>query len=147
MKKRSSRLKKIVALAEAEERHFGVLTGRAQSRLNEQLGRLGELNAYRHDYADKAQENVKLHSAHWKDYQNFLFRLDDAVRSQQMIVDDCRQKLDAHRRQWMDKRQRLESLDRVRERFRQEEKLHDERLEQRTQDDMPPAPDRYETEG
>ncbi|MDH3747778.1 MAG: flagellar export protein FliJ [Gammaproteobacteria bacterium] len=144
MKKRSARLKKIVALAEAEERNQRVLTGRSQSQLNQQFGRLGELNAYRQSYADKAKHNADLRSAHWKDYQNFLSKLDRAVRSQRQIVHDCEQSLETHRRQWMEKRQRLESLERVRERYQQEEHLHDERLEQRTQDDMPAAPRLYE---
>lgn len=144
MTKRSARLKKIVALAEAEERHQGVLTGRSQSRLNEQLSRLGELNEYRHNYADSAKQSAGLRSAHWKDYQNFLFRLDDALRSQRQAVKTCEQSLESHRRQWMDKRRRLESLERVRERYQQEEALHAERLERRTQDDMPPTPPLYE---
>jgi flagellar FliJ protein len=144
MQKRSTRLKKIVSLAEAEERHHGILTGRSQTRLNEQLERLGELNAYRHSYADKAHDNDRLASAHWKDYQNFLSRLDQAVRSQQQIVNDYERSLETHRRQWMDKRRRLESLERVRERYRQEEHLKSERLQQRIQDDMPAAPTLYE---
>lgn len=144
MKKRSARLKKIVALAEAEERNQGVLMGRSQSRFNEQFDRLGELNAYRQSYAEKAKQNAELHSAHWKDYQNFLCRLDQAVHSQRQIVNDCEQSLESHRRQWTEKRRRLESLERVFERYQQEEYLHAERLEQRTQDDMPTAPPPYE---
>ena len=147
MKKRSVRLQKIIALAEAEERHLGAITGRAQARLKEQVARLGELNVYRQEYADKAQGNEQLHSAHWKDYQNFLFRLDGAVRSQQAIVQECQQNLEAHRRQWMVKRQRLESLDRVRERFEQEERIHEDRIEQRTQDELPTAAESYKREG
>ena len=143
MKKRSIRLQKIIALAEAEERNLGAITGRAQARLREQLARLGELNVYRQEYAHKAQRNAELHSAHWKDYQNFLFRLDGAVRSQQAIVQECQQNLDAHRRQWMTKRQRLESLDRVRQRFQQEEKIHEDRIEQRIQDELPAAEESY----
>lgn len=143
MKKRVGRLKKIVSLAEAEERHHGVLTGRSQSRLTEQVDRLGELNAYRQSYANKVKKNADLHSAHWKDYQNFLIRLDRAVRTQRQIVNDCEQSLESHRRKWIGKRQRLESLERVCERFQHEEHLHVERLEQRRQDDMPATPPLY----
>ena len=146
MKKRSVRLQKIIALAEAEERHLGAITGRAQARLKDQVSRLGELNVYRQEYASRAQRNADLHSAHWKDYQNFLFRLDGAVRSQQAIVQECQQNLEAHRRQWMTKRQRLESLGRVRERFEQEERIHEDRIEQRTQDELPTAAESYKRE-
>lgn len=146
MKKRSGKIDKFVSLAGAEERRSGQLTGRSQRKLTEQLQRLGELNAYRQGYASKASDSAKVHSAHWKDYQNFLFRLDQAVHSQQQIVHDCEQTLESHRRQWMAKRQRVESLERVRDRYRSEENSHSERLEQRALDDLPALPGAYDKE-
>lgn len=143
MKKRSRKIDKIVALAGAEERRHGEETGRSQAQLNDQLSRLAELNAYRQGYADKTGNSADVHSAHWKDYQNFLYRLDDAVRSQQQIVQDCEQTVESHRRRWMAKRRRLESLERVLERYQKEEHSHAERLEQRALDDLPALPDAY----
>lgn len=131
-------------LADAEEKRFGQVAGRYQAELNAQMEKLGELSDYRHDYASKAQGIAGIHSAHWKDYQGFLSRLDNAVRSQQRIVQDCEQALETHRRRWLVKRQRLESLERVRERFEQEERVEADRREQRRLDDLTTRPDRYE---
>ena len=47
MARRPGKIEKLVSLANAEERQSGERTGRVQSKLNEQLRRLAELNAYR----------------------------------------------------------------------------------------------------
>lgn len=144
MKRRSARLKKIVSLAEAEERSLGAITGRSQKQLNEQRQKLGELNAFRESYAARARNSVDQSSAHWKDYQNFLSRLDQAVRAQRQVVAECEKNLDVHRRRWLEKRQRVESLERVQGRYLEQERLHADRLEQRALDDLPAAPPLYD---
>ncbi len=144
MRQRSSRFQKIVKLAETDERRFAEATGASQRQLNDQVARLGELNAYRHDYASKAKTRGFTSAAQLKDYQDFLGRLDQAVLSQQQIIHDCELNLERHRRQWQVKRQRLESLDRVRERYLSEEIATEERQLQRVIDDRPSRPQRYE---
>ena len=78
-------------------------------------------------------------SAHLKDYQNFLQRLDTAVKAQQQIVRDCEQNLASHRQRWMIKRQKLESLERVLERYKTEDSAREDKLEQKLLDDLPNA--------
>ena len=51
MKQRSKKLKKVVTIAATEERESGMAAGRSQKLLNEQIERLGELNAFRQSYA------------------------------------------------------------------------------------------------
>ena len=140
MRRQSSRLDKILSMAAAEERNLGMETGRAQEKLRKANRRLGELNAYRKSYAATAHCAQGMRTAHWKDFQNFLLRLDDAIRSQQHVVQDCKENLDLHRRRWLIKRQRVESLERVRERYRKAEESHADRLEQRALDDIAGAP-------
>lgn len=146
MRKRSQKLQKFVALASSEERHCGYAAGKSRQQLEEQLARLGDLNAYRAGYAHKSEGVDNINSAHWKDYQDFLSRLDHAVRSQQQVVKDLEQNFESHRRRWLAKRQRLESLERVLDRYRHEEQADAELREQRTLDDMPPRPDTYAAE-
>lgn len=76
-------------------------------------------------------------SAHLKDYHDFLHRLDTAVKAQQQLVRDCEQNLETHRKRWIAKRQRLESLRRVLDRYQEEDNLHDARMEQKRLDDLP----------
>jgi flagellar FliJ protein len=72
----------------------------------------------------------------WKDYQNFLQRLDQAVAIQTQVVMDGKMKRDAHRSRWMTKRRKVESLERVVDRFRLKDAESDERTEQKSADEL-----------
>ena len=137
MKKRSNKIEKLLALEAAEEKRAGVATGKSLRLLEEQLAKLGELNAYRHGYADRTRGMNDVSSVHWKDYQSFLQRLDQAVVSQQQVVHDSEQNVERHRRHWLARRQRLDSLQRVLERYQAEETRFAERQQQRVLDDLP----------
>ena len=115
---------------------MGQLAGRSQQRLNEQLERLGELNAFRHTYSKKGAIKSTVSSAHLKDYQSFLSRLNTAVGTQQQIVRDCEQNLETHRQRWMAKRQRLESLERVLEKYDAEDRVYEARSDQKQLDEI-----------
>lgn len=137
MRDRTRKIGKIASLAAAEERRFGEQAGRSQRRLNEQLERLGELNAFRHNYAKKNVTSGGVNAAHLKDYQSFLDRLDAAVNAQQQIVQDCERNVATHRQRWLVKRQKLESLERVLEKYRAADHAREEKLEQKLLDDLP----------
>ncbi len=137
MKKRTRKINKIVALEASEEQRLGQEAGRSRRRLDEQLARLGELNAYRHNYASRSPSASGVSAAQWQDYQNFLQRLDGAVRAQQEIVNDCEQNLETHRQRWLAKRRRLESLERVLDKYQQQDRAYEDRLEQKALDDLP----------
>jgi flagellar FliJ protein len=136
MKKRTRKIDKIVSLAAAEERSFGVQAGRSRKYLDEQLERLGELNAFRHNYTDKNPASSGVTAAVWKDYQSFLHRLDAAVSAQQQIIRDGERNLETHRQRWLAKRQRLESLERVLEKYKDQDRAYESRLEQKSADEL-----------
>ena len=137
MKGRTRKIAKVATLAASEERALGEMAGRCRKHLDEQLDRLGELNAFRHNYARKNAPSTAMSSVHLKDYHDFLHRLDTAVRAQQQIVRESEQNLETHRKRWIAKRQRLESLRRVLDRYQEEDDLHDARMEQKRLDDLP----------
>jgi len=136
MKKRSRKIDKIVALAAAEERRLGEQAGRSRVHLDEQLDRLGELNAFRHNYADKNPASAGVSAAHWKDYQSFVQRLDTAVTAQNQIIRDGERNLETHRQRWLAKRQRLESLERVLDKYKEQDRAYESRLEQKSADEL-----------
>ena len=137
MHRRSRKIGKVAALAASEERRYGEQAGRSQRELNEQRNRLGELNAYRHNYARSGLGRDGVSAAHWQDYQNFLSRLDKAIKAQQQIVQDCEQTLASHRQRWLAKRRKVESLERVLDKYKARETAYAEKLEQKLLDDMP----------
>lgn len=139
MKKRSVRISKIVAIAQSEERRVSIEMGHAQRSLNAEIDRLRELENYRESYSAGFTMDGEVSATRWQDYQNFLQRIDDAVQQQKDVVLTGRQNRDAHRRHWMKKRQRVESLERVVDRFRDDEHRADERTQQKIQDDLSAA--------
>jgi flagellar FliJ protein len=139
MRARSLKIGKVARLAASEERRFGELAGRARRSLDEQRKRLGELHAFRQNYASRSTAATVVRAAHMQDYHNFLGRLDVAIKAQQQIVHDYEQRAEVHRQRWLLKRRRLESFERVLEKYRAEDRLHESRLEQKRLDDMPNA--------
>ena len=144
MKKKSERISRIVAVSKTEERSQCQEMGRAQKKLDDEVDRLGELKAYRHSYQRQFQPGGDVSSARWQDYQNFMRRLDQAVLAQQEQVLTGRQNRDAHRQRWMVKKQKLESLERIVDRYRRSEDVELERQLQKTLDDLPAKTDIYE---
>lgn len=146
MNKRSDRLKRVQSIAESEERDYCRAMGEAQRTLNEHLKQLEELRRYRLEYASQrnpGKSGRSISSTQYADFQNFLSRLDDAVHAQVEAVRTTQQNRDAHRARWMVKRQKMESLKRVVERHKADELQHDERLQQKVQDDMPRKADPF----
>jgi len=136
MTRRTQKIERVVSLAAAEEKSFGEQAGRSQRSLNDQMDRLGELNAFRHSYNNDNPVMSGVSAARWMDYQSFLQRLDRAVYSQQQIIRDCEQSVEVHRKRWMLKRQKLESLERVLEKCQQQDATYESRLEQKQLDDI-----------
>ncbi|MGB5581689.1 MAG: flagellar export protein FliJ [Woeseia sp.] len=146
MKKRSDRLKRVQSIAETEEREYCRAMGEAQRRLNEHQTQLEELKNYRQDYAKQRNPGKGgrvISSAQYADYQNFLQRLDAAVRAQADAVRTTEENRDAHRARWMVKRRKMDSMKRIVEEAELDETQKLKQLEQKIQDDMPRRPDPF----
>ncbi len=141
MKRRTEKIGKVVSLAAAEERRFGEQAGRSQQKLDQQLAKLGELSSYRQHYANKNPATAGASAAHWKDFHMFLHRLDQAVTSQQHLVKQGEQNLESHRKRWLAKRQKLDSLQRILDKSMHRDAIYLARLEQKLMDDLPNAVD------
>jgi flagellar FliJ protein len=126
---------KVFLLAESDEKQHCRAMGKSQRNLDDELDRLSELKAYRESYARQCRDG-RYHSMQWKDYQNFLTRLDQAVAIQTQVVLDGKMKRDAHRSRWMTKRRKAESLERVVERFRRQDTEREARTEQKSADEL-----------
>ncbi|MEO1244397.1 MAG: flagellar export protein FliJ [Pseudomonadota bacterium] len=134
--RRSVRIQRLVDMAAAEESRLAQAFGKLNAELESRRSQLGELNAFRQTYSSASARQSGANSAHWKDYQNFRSRLDQAVSAQQQFVRDSEQGVDAARERWLHQRQRLESLRKVLDRYRGEEQLRQMRSEQKQQDDL-----------
>lgn len=133
MKNRADRMQKIFKLAKAEERKVAEEMGRVQRSLNAEISRLQELESYRQNYTAQFQSSGTISAARLQDYQNFLDRIDRAVDGQKEQIMTGRETRDVHRRRWMMEKQKLDSLERVVDRFR---KVEDQETDRRSQKDL-----------
>lgn len=145
MKNRTGQLRRIVALAAMEERRERVEMGKSQQELELAVSRLEELTSYRRGYDASQSVGASYSAVRWHDYQNFLARLDQAVDVQAGSILNGEQNVDAHRHRWMAKRGRLDSLERVLERYQAAEDSQAERAVQKALDDLPLKSDIYES--
>ncbi len=136
-KKRSRRMQPVQDIASAEEQDLARALADAERTLETQLGRLRELKQHREDYAARSRQPGSLGGSQWRDYRVFLDRLNQAIVAQERIVAGWRTRCDGLRGQWREKRRRVESLDRIVERYRRSERIEDERREQRRLDAEP----------
>ncbi|MGA2397561.1 MAG: flagellar export protein FliJ [Steroidobacteraceae bacterium] len=97
---------------------------------------LEQLERYRAEYmqssvtAGASMDAVKL-----QNYRSFLDRLGEAKRQHQKNLEAARAEYEKRRALWSEKRIEAESLGRVVERFRKEERAAEDRREQREGDD------------
>jgi flagellar FliJ protein len=132
-------MERIFVVARSEERKQCMEMGRAQLLLDAEVNRLGELQSYRENYEKRMAPGDGIQPAHWADYQNFLRRLSEAVIEQQKHVLTGKESRDLHRKHWMSKRRRLDSLQQVVDRYRKTEDQEAEQKLQKTLDDRPPS--------
>ena len=131
---RSQRMRPVHDAAASEAQDLSRELGDAERTLAMQLDRLRELGEHRAEYGARVREAGTLAGGRWRDYRIFLDRLNQAVAMQEKTVATWRERCDTLRRQWQTKRQRLESLERIIERYRRNELAEEARREQRTAD-------------
>lgn len=131
---RSERMKIVESVAEHEEQQECRAMGESQRKLEDELGRLEELKTYRQTYVPKQKLKNGLRGLEWQDYHRFLNRLEQAVAAQEQVVRDGKSQRTAHRERWAIKRQRLESLSRVVDRYKVAEHVERERQLRKIQD-------------
>jgi flagellar protein FliJ len=97
---------------------------------------LEQLDAYRAEYLQgSAASGPSMDAVKLQNYRSFLDRLGEARRQHQKNLDAARAEFEKRRSLWSEKRVEAESLGRVVERFRKEERAAEDRKEQREGDD------------
>lgn len=100
--------------------------------------RLDMLQQYRQEYAEKlygtAQQGVS--QQEWRNYQQFLGRLDEAIDVQTRSVNDSIQRTAAGQSHWLEQRNRLKAIDTLSERHQSTERYLANRQEQKQSDEF-----------
>jgi flagellar FliJ protein len=134
---RTRQLKTAKQLFETDERRKAQTLALTERQLREGEAKLAELKAYQADYMrDFAQRaGGGMDAARARDYQEFMARLEEALRQQAELLNRARAQRAEELNTWRGAAQRSVAVDRAVQRDRSEQERQRERREQRESDE------------
>jgi flagellar FliJ protein len=134
---RADRLAPVQQLFGNAERDRARELAEAQRQLAEAESRLKELRTYAGEYRDAfrkcAEDGTGIRKL--RDFLAFLARLDEAIRQQEQIVAQARERVAGGRRNWQGAAQKVKAVDAVVNRWQREQLRAGERREQKESDE------------
>lgn len=111
--------------------------GDAQRQLADAEARLNELRTYHGEYLGafrkRCEDGTSIRAL--RDFQAFLARLDTALRQQEQLVAQARERAAGSRRSWQGAAQQVKAVDAVVDRWKQAETRAGDRREQKESDE------------
>lgn len=100
--------------------------------------KLDLLSQYREEYARRFQATAQagISPLQWRNFQDFLGRLDDAISQQQRVVTNSQHNTQAGQTHWQEQRVRLKAIDTLSVRHRTAELALEMRREQKLLDEF-----------
>lgn len=133
---RSKRFEPIQQIASTTAADLSRAMGEAGRRVAELEKQFEQLKSYRDDYTRSSTEaRGTMDAVRLQNYRSFLDRLGEAMRQHTGKLELARAEYEKRRVQWSEKRIEAESLGRVIDRFRKEERYVVEQREQHEGDD------------
>jgi flagellar protein FliJ len=133
---KSKRFEPIQEIASTSAKDLSRAMGEAGRKVADLERKLQQLQDYRDEYTrNSSQSGATMDAVKLQNYRSFLDRLGDALRQHLKSLEHARADYEKKRMQWSEKRVEAESLGRVVERFRKEERHAVEQREQREGDD------------
>jgi flagellar FliJ protein len=133
---RSKRFEPIQEIASTSATDLSRAMGDAARRVADLERQLEQLKTYRDEYVTNSTDGrATMDAVRLQNYRSFLDRLGEALRQHLVKLDNARAEYEKRRVLWSDKRIEAESLSRVIDRFRKEERHVADQREQREGDD------------
>jgi flagellar FliJ protein len=132
---KSKRFEPIREIASSSAKDLSRAMGEAGRKVAELEGKVQQLQSYRDDYVGNSQAAGAIDAVKLQNYRMFLDRLGEALRQQSKLLDTAREEYEKRRALWSEKRIEAESLGRVVDKFRKEERHAADQREQREGDD------------
>jgi len=139
---RSKRMQPVQRVAQGREQDAMQKLGQSQQYLDAQLSRLEELRGYRDQYTRDftASGESGLNATRLRDFRSFLGKLGEAIRQQEALVEQYRAQHENNRRNWIASRSHSQAIDKVVDRYRDQERRQQERREQIESDERSQRP-------
>lgn len=132
------RLKVVQDLAQQESDTAAAQLGALNSEVAKAEEKLNMLLGYREEYRERYRNSLHrdVHSAGFKNFQQFLEKLDEAVEQQRAAVMACQQAAHRGKRDWQSKQKQVKAYDTLEQRHISTEAEKVKRLEQKLMDDF-----------
>jgi len=137
MKKRSQGLGSVKHYSEHREQMASRDLQQALGNLRQQEARLQELVDYRNEYAQRlnTEGQTGISGQAIKSFHNFLLSIDKAIAGQKQYVKQAGVEYEQRKQLWLAARNRVKAVDKVVDRYTDEENRAEEKLAQKEQDD------------
>jgi flagellar protein FliJ len=132
-------LQTLLELAQSRTTSAARQLGQLCSREHSEDEKLKMLIEYRLDYQASFQQAMRdgVSPAGWRNYQEFMNKLDFAVKQQTEVVAHWQRQAQVSRAEWEAEQRRLKSYDTLHERHQRSESRRANRAEQKEQDEYP----------
>ncbi len=133
---KSKRFEPIHEIAATSAQDLSRVMAEAGRKVTDLERQLAQLQNYRDEYVrNSTQSSGAIDAVKLQNYRSFLDRLGEAMRQHLRSLDIARKDFDKRRAQWSEKRIEAETLNRVVDRFRHEERHAADRREQHEGDE------------
>lgn len=136
--KKSQRMKTVNSLAERNEREQADKFAKSQQQCETQQKKLAELKQYYQEYMDSSRKPTGefLDISRLQESRAFMTKLSGAIAQQSDIVRKAEVVMNTDRKHWMDSRRQSMSMQKLTERYVDQELRQAEATEQRSADDL-----------
>ncbi len=134
---KSKRLKPVIKIAQNREDDAALVLNEYRKVMDQQEAKLIELRQYHTEYTQRLNDNGRngLNIAQINDYRHFIARLVVAVKQQEVQLASCEVQLKEKHDAWMQTRVHHQALDKVVDRYQQQEHQESEKREQSESDE------------
>lgn len=135
---RSQRMEPVQKLTEERANAAAKAYGEARERSEEQRRRLGQLTSFRDDYLSQRTSSGEsgIDGFRLRDYNAFIARIDAAIQHQRGVIEQAEADAERLRKVWMELLGRARAVDKVVDRYQDEERRTEERRNQRQNDEL-----------
>jgi flagellar FliJ protein len=135
--KRAKRLEPVQHIVDDAQRRLALSVAAFEKRVLEGEAKLLELQRYKGEYEQQFSQRAGrgIGATDLRDYQAFLARLTEAIKQQQVLVARARSEHQAERVKWQEALKRSKALGHVVERWQAEERLMNDKRDQRESDE------------
>lgn len=133
---RSQRLKPVQQINQTQEAKALESLAEVQHRLRQASEQYHQLQQYQLEYSQKFDNVAQMRVQQLQEFQQFYAQLGQALQGQQELIAQLQKEHDYKRGQWLKCRQRSNSMDKVVERYRDQERYQRDRSEQLEMDEL-----------